>query len=76
MSRIWQMAAEIAEDVFDMPVDYDEGYFICPDCGEPLYDEDWPNWHWEYCPICHFPIDENYYDNDWDDKEDGECPAN
>ena len=45
--------------------DRDEEFFICPECGEPIYKDDWrdndfflgnPPFNWKephyYCPIC------------------------
>ena len=48
----WLEAATYCEEEFGTPVDTAEGWFICPDCGEPLLIEDWPDHHWEDCPIC------------------------
>ena len=57
----WYDAAALCEDVYDTMVDYDEEYFVCPDCGELIYKVDWwgrSNWH--NCPICEF---------DWEDGQ-------
>lgn len=50
----WRDAANYCEKVFDVQVDYDEDkFFICPTCGEPIYEEDWKDHDdWHCCPIC------------------------
>jgi hypothetical protein len=31
----------------------EEGFFICPECGEPIYECDWDEHpDWSECPIC------------------------
>lgn len=51
----WLEAATYCEEELGTPVNTAEGWFICPDCGEPVYEEDWDrDWDWERCPICGF----------------------
>ena len=57
----WKQAAEYCEKVFGIQYDRDEGFFICPDCGEPIYNDDWDNgssWTWDACPICECVFEE------------------
>lgn len=43
---------------------------ICIECGEPIYEEDFPNHNWDTCPVCGFnPTD---YDELCDEDEDGD----
>jgi hypothetical protein len=37
-----------------MTLNTKEGYFVCPECSEPLYEDDWKKHWWETCPICGF----------------------
>lgn len=57
----WENAAYVVENVYGGFVNWDEKYFICPDCGEPIYYEDWEDWfegHTYFCPVCNY-----YFDN-------------
>ena len=52
--RAWYgMARKCSED-YGSHVDYEEDFFICPECGEPMLVEDWPKHNWDICPICGF----------------------
>ena len=60
---IWEIAARAAEDSSE--VDFDEGYFICPHCGEPIYDTDWTEADMMeddciICPICQEILADSY----------------
>ena len=52
----WKMAAIQAEEDYGSFVDYTERFFICPECGEPVYEGDWNDTDFEdcICPICGF----------------------
>ena len=50
----WLEAAIYCEETFGIHVDTREGFFICPECGEPIYECDWRGHDWDYCPICNF----------------------
>ena len=55
----WNELAQHAEENFGVEVDYNEEYFICPECGEPIYADDWAQeilMEGPYCPICGFVI--------------------
>ena len=54
----WKQAAKMCEDVYGMYVDWEEGFFECPMCGEPIYECDWNNF--DLCPVC---------ENNWEDDE-------
>ena len=52
----WKTVAEYCEKIYGIQYDRDEEFFICPECGEPIYNDDWdnPDWDWQFCPICEF----------------------
>ena len=53
MNRNWKKVAKLVEDVYGVYVDYEEGFFICPECDEPIYSEDWEDIDF-ICPVCEF----------------------
>lgn len=49
----WHEVAEYCEETFGSYVNWDEGFFICPECAEPIYETDWEDHpDWNCCPIC------------------------
>ena len=51
----WLEAGTYCEEEFGMRLDTKEGWFVCPECGEPILEEDWVDHdNWEECPICGF----------------------
>jgi hypothetical protein len=54
----WEAAAKFCEDTFGVYVDWEERFFHCPECDEPIYECDWSNF--SMCPICEI---------DWEDIE-------
>ncbi len=57
----WHEFATHCLSAYGVFVDWHEGFFICPECEEPIYEDDWDNedyWLHEeyhgkwYCPIC------------------------
>lgn len=50
----WEQAAKMCEIVYGIFVDWEERFFICPECDEILLEEDWGEHNWEFCPICEF----------------------
>ena len=57
---MWEFNAPIVEIVYGMQVDWDERFYICPACGEPIYECDWPDDVLDefICPVCEF-VDED-----------------
>ena len=47
----WLVAGTYCEEEYGMSLNTEEGYFVCPECGEPLYEDDWKRHDWETCPI-------------------------
>lgn len=49
----WLEATVMCEELYGVEVNMKEGYFICPDCSEPIYECDWREHDdWEVCPVC------------------------
>ena len=55
----WKDAAKYCRREYGVQVDNGEEFFICPDCGEPIYREDWEDYeNWDEWPICEFNFKE------------------
>ena len=55
----WKDAAKYCRREYGVYVDNGEGFFICPECGESIYAEDWEDYeNWDECPICEFNFKE------------------
>lgn len=55
MDWTWEKAAAWCEETYGTYVDYEEEFFECPECGEPIYKCDWADYGvWTVCPICNF----------------------
>ena len=54
MNSWWEVNANIVEKVYGGFVDYEERFYICPNCEEPVYECDWLDWDFEgfVCPVC------------------------
>lgn len=51
----WLEAGAYCEETYGMTLDTNEGYFVCPECGEPIDEADWHEHdEWDVCPICGF----------------------
>ena len=51
--KTWYQAMEYCVASFGSYVDKEEGFFICPECGEPIYECDWDDHpDWTMCPVC------------------------
>lgn len=49
----WLEAAVMCEELYGVHVNMKEGFFVCPECGECIYEVDWDAYsEWECCPIC------------------------
>ena len=54
MINWWKENAECLEDVYKTYVNWDDRFYICPECGEAVYEIDWDNDDLEnfMCPVC------------------------
>ena len=59
MSHWEQTARYLLETYTGTWVDWKERYYICPECGEAIYECDWEeNDFGDLCPVCFFGADE------------------
>lgn len=56
MMSAWETNAHYVEETFGAFVDFDEGFYHCPACEEPIYEVDWDEDELKHCicPICGF----------------------
>ena len=52
MFKTWEDAAKFCEETFGSYVDWEDEYFLCPECAEPIYSGDWEDINWSMCPVC------------------------
>lgn len=56
----WEQNARAVRDIFGGFVNWDEKFYNCPECGEPIYECDWDEDDLDpICPICGFPQDDD-----------------
>ena len=54
---VWdELAALVERKWYDTEINRDEEYFICPHCGEPIYECDFPEIEDYMCPVCCEPF--------------------
>ena len=59
MNWSWDYVARYIEKNYDTLVDWEEEFFICPECGEPIYKCDYPYIDLGMiCPVCEVEIEE------------------
>ena len=61
---MWESNAKYVEKVYGSFVDWEERFYLCPECGEPVYECDWDVNVLcdELCPICGFAEEEGEED--------------
>ena len=57
----WELIAKKCEADYGVQVDWGEEFFVCPECGDPIYssdykDEDFIKNDYYICPICELPL--------------------
>ena len=50
----WLEAGVYCEETFGVDMNAKEGFFVCPECGELLFEDDFKEHCWDTCPICDF----------------------
>lgn len=55
----WIENAKEVEQVFGGFVNWEEGFYICPECGEPIYQGEWERQELIdfLCPVCEWEGD-------------------
>lgn len=48
----WEEAALYCKKTFGVYINWEERFFICPECEEPILEEDWKEENLVRCPIC------------------------
>ena len=57
---VWEKVARYCQEVYGSYIDWEERFYECPECGEPVYECDY-NEHGDYytlrdegplCPVC------------------------
>ena len=53
---MWEERAKEVEEVYGAHVDWDERFYECSECGEPIYECDWTDEELKtwICPVCEF----------------------
>lgn len=53
---MWEVNADTVEKDYGSYVNREDKFYICPECGEPIYACDWTNEELvnKICPICEF----------------------
>lgn len=56
----WEINAKIVENVYGGYVDWEERFYNCPECEEPIYECDWTSEELKemLCPVCEY-VDES-----------------
>jgi len=56
----WEMNAELVENIYGGHVDWEERFYECPACGEPIYECDWNDAYFVnyLCPVCEYTEDD------------------
>ena len=59
-TKTWEEAASYCENTYGSFVNWEEEFFVCPECDEPILKEDWDKHNFTLCPICEV----NYFNED------------
>ena len=53
---MWEINANEVFEVYGGYVDWEERFYECPECGEPIYECDWSDKELNkyLCPVCEF----------------------
>lgn len=67
----WHEVAEYIEEELGGEVNWDEEYYVCPECGEIIDASDWwDHADFEVCPICWFNLITGEEEPIMDEEED------
>ena len=59
---VWEQVARFCQEVYGSHIDWEERFYECPECGEPVYECDYGEYGDYYtledegplCPVCEF----------------------
>lgn len=53
---MWEKNANEVFEIYGGYVDWEERFYECPECGEPIYECDWSDKELNkyLCPVCEF----------------------
>lgn len=53
---MWEAKANEVIEVYGGYVDWEERFYLCPECGEPIYECDWSDDELDefLCPVCEY----------------------
>ena len=76
----WSEVAKVVENDFGMQVDWEERFFVCPDCGDVVYEYDFNKdsvLALGYCSICGAALTkeceyENFYEHEEEEYDEDE----
>lgn len=61
----WKEIVEYLQNTMDVYVDEEEGFFECPECGDPIYECDWEGYDFHTCPVCEY----DFFDYRYEEEE-------
>ena len=61
-TKQWKENMKIAQEEYGSFVNLEDGFYLCPECGEPIYNEDWTDEELKesICPICFFDEEDDF----------------
>lgn len=73
---MWEKNAYEVINIYGGYVDWEERFYLCPECGEPIYECDWTRDELEHylCPVCEFDGEDEDDEPDWIDDDCGFDP--
>lgn len=61
----WETNARIVEEYYGGFVNWEERFYNCPECGEPIYECDWTEDELSVlCPVCVYDGEDDDYEED------------
>lgn len=48
----WEFNACYLRRTYHAHINWDERYYVCPFCGDRVYEDEWKETVWYICPFC------------------------